>query len=221
VEVPDPSLVETVGSRLAAPFLTLLPVAGVAISVFDQQQRGSLIHASDSIAGRLEEIQFDVGEGPSFDAFRTTETISVADLSLEDRWPAFLSYADDVPAAGAVVFPLALGAACIGAILCYRSTLGLLSAESLDVGAALGRAVAGPAFRHAIVLADDESPDTLAPIELRREVHQATGWVSGQLDVSLTDAFALMRAHAFTTSSSLSDVAHAVVARRLDFSKLP
>ena len=53
----------------------------------------------------------------------------------------------------------------------------------------------------------------------RAEIHQATGMVVAQLDLSPTDAFARLRAHAFTEGVALGDVARDVVARRLRFRK--
>ena len=53
----------------------------------------------------------------------------------------------------------------------------------------------------------------------RAEIHQATGMVIAQLGINPTDAFARLRAHAFTEGVSLGDVARDVVARRLHFSK--
>jgi hypothetical protein len=216
----DPSVLASVGPRLAAPFLTLLPVAGVAISVFDQERRASVLHTSDMTAARLEEVQFDVGEGPMFDCYRTARAVLVPDLAVADEWPAFLSYTDDIAAASLFVFPITLGAAAIGAVLCYTSATISFDDDSVRVGSALARAIAGPAFRYAITLADNETPDGGDPIEVRREVHQATGMILLQLGVSPTDAFARMRAHAFTSGRSLREIAHDVVTRELDFTNV-
>ena len=51
----------------------------------------------------------------------------------------------------------------------------------------------------------------------RAEVHQATGMVLVQLDITPKDAFARLRAYAFAQRRPLSDVARDVVARRLVF----
>jgi AmiR/NasT family two-component response regulator len=48
-------------------------------------------------------------------------------------------------------------------------------------------------------------------------VHQATGMISVQLGVSLEEALARLRAHAFAASAALGDVAGDVVNRRLRF----
>jgi hypothetical protein len=47
------------------------------------------------------------------------------------------------------------------------------------------------------------------------EVHQATGMIIAQLDVSATVALARLRAHAYSSNRRLRDVATDVVARRL------
>jgi hypothetical protein len=51
--------------------------------------------------------------------------------------------------------------------------------------------------------------------EYRAEIHQASGMVSIQLDVSVADGLVRLRAHAFTTGRPLRDVAADVVGRRL------
>ena len=53
----------------------------------------------------------------------------------------------------------------------------------------------------------------------RVEIHQATGMVVAQLDLSATDAFARLRAYAFLEHRLLGDVARDVVARRLRFTQ--
>jgi hypothetical protein len=209
------------GSRLASPFLELLPISGVAISVFDQSRRASLIQATDPTSTRLEEIQFDLGEGPSVDAYAAGALVSVPDLAAADQWPAFLQSAAELTVGAIFAFPLLLGAACTGTVTCYRSSPGKLDAKAVDIGVSLCRAIAGPAFRRAIVLADHESPDHEAPIESRREIHQATGMVLTQLDISATDALSRLRAYAFSSGYTVQEIAHDVVSRRLNFAELP
>ncbi|WP_213815457.1 GAF and ANTAR domain-containing protein [Glaciihabitans sp. dw_435] len=207
------------GEKLASPFLDLLPISGVVVSVLDQENRLTRVHASDETAARLEEIHFDLGEGPLFDCVGRAIPVLIPDVSASEGWPIYFS--QPAAAVGAIfIFPLALGAVCIGAVLCYRSTPGELDASAIETGVALGRAIAGPALRRAIVVADNEEPDGQLPIEVRREVHQATGMVLLQLDTTATDAFASMRAYAFSRGVSLREVARDVVTRRLNFSAL-
>lgn len=210
--------VADVGPKLAAPFLDLLPITGVAISVFSRDQKALIIYASDGTAADLEETHLNLGEGPLFDCVRTARPVLVPDVSTAHRWPLFLSHAQEKNVGAVFLFPLALGAACVGAVLCYRTTAGPLDGEAFDVGSALGRAIAGQALRRAVVLAEGDQPDEDAPIEMRREVHQATGMVLSQLDTTASDALARMRAYAFSNGVNLREVARDVVTRRLDFS---
>ncbi|MET0955260.1 MAG: ANTAR domain-containing protein [Cryobacterium sp.] len=212
--------VRSLGSKLASPFLDLLPITGVAISVFDQSRRASLIHATDRTAARLEEMHFDLGEGPLFDAFAGAALVRVPDLAETERWPAFLRSATELKVGAIFVFPLMLGAACTGAVTCYRTLPGPLDDADADIGASLCRAIAGPASLQAIALAQDEPSTDDYPRELRREVHQATGMVLWQLNISATDAFARIRAYAFSSGCTVQEVAHDIVSRRLNFAEL-
>ena len=211
---------DSLGAKLAAPFLELLPISGVAISIFDQSRRASLIHSTDATAARLEELHFDLGEGPLFDAFAGTTLVSVPDLTATARWPAFLNAATELEVGAIFVFPLLLGAACTGAVTCYRTTPGPLDDGDAEVGASLSRAIAGPASLQAIALAQNEPPDDTHGLESRREVHQATGMVLWQLNITATDAFARIQAYAFSTGQTVHQVAHDVVNRRLNFAEL-
>jgi hypothetical protein len=208
------------GAKLASPFLSLIPITGVAISIFGSDSAASAIHASDVTASRLEEIHFDLGEGPMFECLTTARPVLVPDVATEDRWPVFLSNADDLRVSALFLFPLTLGVTCVGAVLCYRDTPGALSDAEIEMGSALSRAISGPAFRNASFMADDEGVNSEPSIEMWRQVHQATGMVLVQLDTTATDAFAQMRAHAFSHGTSLRRVASDVVTRRLDFSRL-
>ena len=49
----------------------------------------------------------------------------------------------------------------------------------------------------------------------RAEIDQATGMLTEQLDVSITDAFVRLRAYAYVNDIQLADVARDIVARRL------
>jgi GAF domain-containing protein len=203
---------------LSTPFLDLLPITGVAISVLDQERKISTIHASDDTVARLEELHFDLGEGPLFDTVAQARPVLIPDIRVEKRWPIFAQSTLTMNVGALFVFPLMLGAACVGAAFCYRTQPGPLDAAAVETASGLSRAIAGPTFRHAILLAGVEDADADSPIEMRREVHQATGMVLLQLDVSATDAFARMRAYAFSNGVSLRDVARDVISRRLDFS---
>ncbi|MHA7278097.1 hypothetical protein ACX80O_16550 [Arthrobacter sp. Hz1] len=78
-------------ARLCAPFLELLPVTGASVSVFGGSMNETLLHASDPVATRLDELQFDLGQGPRWEALRTHLPVLLPDLRSGDHhlWPVF------------------------------------------------------------------------------------------------------------------------------------
>jgi hypothetical protein len=210
--------------NLAAPFLDLLPISGIALSVIDRQGTQSIIHASDNTAASLVEMQFDLGEGPLFAAFwsASIEALPDAAASCSVRWPAFADAMAPLHAPSLFAFPLVIGAAAVGVALAYRSTPGVLDDATIDRGMSLARAIAGPALDRALTFADAETFGAQhPPLEMRRGIHQATGMLVAQLGVTATEALLRMQAYAYANERTVRDVATDVVTRRLDFSVLP
>jgi hypothetical protein len=113
--------------------------------------------------------------------------------------------------------PLEIGAIRVGAFDLYRDRPGVLTDAQLSVALTFADAAAGALLDEQF--ADAETPyDSAAPaLMVHAEVHQATGMVSVQLDVSLDDAFVRLRAHAFAAERPVQDVARDVVDGRLRF----
>jgi hypothetical protein len=210
-----------VDDELSRRFVVSLPVTGASISVVANGRRQSTISATDDLAVRIDEIQFALGEGPHWDALRDGTPVSAPNM-LEPSgttWPMLRRELGALGVGCLVSLPLRLGAISIGVVDLYRIVPAGLRPEEMDRAAILARAVTLPAIRRAIDLAEDDSPGGIgvAP-EMRREVHQATGMIVAQLNVSATEAFLHLQAHAFSTGRSVQDIAQDVVKRRLDFS---
>jgi hypothetical protein len=76
-----------------------------------------------------------------------------------------------------------------------------------------------------LLLQADAPPDKLASEleaggEFQYVVHQASGMISAQLDVSIAHALIRLRAYAFANDRPLTEVAGEVVARTLRFDDL-
>lgn len=199
-----------------ARFLDALPIDGVSVSVMTAAGSHSTVSSSDDLATRLEQLQFDLGEGPHWSALRTGEPVLVDDVRADDgcRWPVFRHALADLDVAALFSIPLRLGAATVGVVDLHRTRPGSLTAAQAAQAVSLARGAAEEALRRAAEDAVAESGDSVG-VGLRREVHQATGMVSVQLGVSATDAFAWLRARAYATGRSLDEVARDVIVRRL------
>lgn len=208
------------GTTLCAPFLDLFPVTGAAVSVLVSGAAGqSTVCASDRIAARIDELQFDLGEGPCWDALTHRRPVLAVDLADTARtaWPAFGEAVAGDPAVSAAAsvfaFPLAIGSLDIGAVDLYSVQPVELAADDVTDATDLADVAAWQVLRRIL---GDQFLDQ--PGYSRREVHQATGMIIAQMDVSAEEASLLLRAHAFSTGRSVRDLANDVVQRRVDFS---
>lgn len=196
-----------------------LGVDGASVTAVSGPVAREPVFASDEVSARLEEFQFTTGEGPGADDFRLGSPMLIPELdSVAARWPGFVSAAVAAGAQAIFSFPLQAGAIQGGVLSLYRARPGPLGAEELadalvfaDIALQLLLDVSS-----GIIGSPGYQPLDGVP-GARAEVHQATGMISVQLGVSLEEAFARLRAHAFASGAALGDVAGDVVRRRLRF----
>lgn len=209
---------------LCEPFLEHLPITGASISVFDAAGRQSTICATDATAARLDELQLELGEGPNWEAITRGAPVLIDDVKNASltEFPTFGTSVLALEVGALFAFPMVLGAVTVGVVGLYRARSGKLSPGSQDRARRLADRATTRAVRQALTSAAAESvvPEPADAPALRREVHQATGMILVQLDVSATEAFIRLRAHAFASGRSVQEVARDVVARTLDFREL-
>jgi len=222
-EAPDWSPLPSSGS-LCAAFVSDLGVSGASVTVVSYGGRRSTICSSDDTAARAEALQFALGQGPHWDALASRAPVISTDLgsASEERWPLLVVGLGALGIGSIFAFPMLMGAALVGVVDLYCLTPRRVDEEFIARASfAAGRMAMGAvqsAMRSATDATSEESP--MAPA-LRREVHQATGILISQLDISATAAFARLQGQAFVTERPIDDVAHDVVRGRLDFAHLP
>jgi hypothetical protein len=183
-----------------------------------------VLGATDAVSGLIEELQWTLGEGPCIDAHRGEVTVIEPDLAAPERsrWPAFTPPALHAGVAAIFGFPLRVGDARFGALDLYRDRAGPLSDEQLA-----DALIAADVVAQAIVgMQGQAAPGTVAAgietdADFRFVVHRAAGMVSVQLGVSVADALIRLRASAFSTGRSVTDLAEDVVNRRVRFEGPP
>ena len=196
-----------------------LGVHGAAISLLTGSASRETLWASDPTAEMLEDLQFSLNEGACMEAAATGSPVLVPDLydSVEvARWPVFgAAVAEQTDAVALFALPLQWGAVNLGVLDLYRRTPGGLSpAQSRDALSAADVT----ALMMLGVRTEPEGDGWSDPaVNGRAEVHQATGMVLAQLDISAEGALARMRGYAFVEQRLLIDVARDVVSRKLRF----
>jgi hypothetical protein len=208
--------------ELVGNFLRELPVSRTAVSTIGDLLGTQTVAASDPTAARLDELQFDLGEGPCWDAVRSRRPVHHPDLRVDSTgWPVFREavLAEGINALFA--FPLFVGPLQVGAVDLYSNRPLRLDAvqerrasELADVAA---RTVLQRALESAVGDADDDLAEDDNPYS-RKIIHQATGMVLAQLGIGPDDARMVIQAHAFASNRSMMSVAQEILDRRLDFS---
>jgi ANTAR domain/GAF domain len=209
---------------LSALFVSGLPVTGASICVTMGDRRQSTISASDQLAADIDELQYVLGEGPHWDALRDGKAVSAPNIrtSAGTGWPVLSAALIDLHIGALFAFPLRMGAVTVGVADLYRLTPGDLDEREHVAATSLARATAPRALQIATAMARDDEPERQGlAVELRREVHQATGMILVQLNVDATEAFLRLKAYSFSSGISIQDVANDVVQRRLNFQDLP
>jgi hypothetical protein len=147
----------------------------------------------------------------------------IPDLApVTERWPGFAPAAVAAGARALFAFPLQAGAIRAGVLSLYRARPGPLTPQQLAdalVFADIALQLLLDSYAGISGSADYRPLDGLS--DSRAEVYQATGMISVQLSVSLEEALARLRAHAFAAETSLDSVARDVVSRTLRFEPDP
>lgn len=204
---------------LCAVSIELLAVTGATIAITDGDQHLGALVVSDANIAKVDDLQFELGEGPSLDASRDGGPVCEANLpGARDRWPAFSAAAVDRGVAAAFAFPLQIGWIRHGVLALYRGSPGDLSPRDQSDAATLARI-----GTHLMLDLSDSAvpgglPGRLGEVaDHRAHVHQACGMISAQLGTDLGQALSRLRAHAWADGRSIDEVATDVVARRLRF----
>jgi hypothetical protein len=195
---------------VCAAVVPAVQVTGAWLSAALDAQAGHLMQVTDEVGRQLADLQLTLGEGPLLDASASSGPVLASDLADGEwgtRWPAFGPAASQAGAAAVFSFPLVVGAIRAGVLGLYRDRPGPLSDFQL------GDALVFADTATSLLLDAHDRPADLG--SYRAEIDQATGMLTEQLDVSITDAFVRLRAYAYVNDIQLADVAREIVARRL------
>lgn len=213
-------------SRLCRACVELFDVDGAALSVMSASTQATFA-ASDAFSRGVDALQFDLGEGPCLESVERRRAVLVDDLEApsEQRWPAFADAALQQGVRAVFALPVSVASTCVGALDLVRLRPGPLVEEDA-VGSRLAAELAALPLLDLIgdiAAAPAHGPggtDELASLE-RVEIYQATGMLMDQLDVEVHEALARLRAHAFAEGLTASEVAWAIVERRLRLERDP
>ena len=197
-----------------------LPITGAAVVLQSTAGLDRVVAATEGMAAAVEELQFELGEGPGVDALRQDGPVLRSHLdSAITQWPMFAPAALAAGVAAVFAFPLQVGGIRLGVLDMYRDTAGPLLDGVLSEALAYAHA-ATAVLLHLQALSNPAAglhPQLTGFTADRAEIHQATGMISAQAGVSLVDALLLLRARAYATNRTMLEVSRDVLGRTLRF----
>jgi len=206
--------------RLCAVCAEVAGATGAGIMLMSGDMHRGSICSTDEVSALIEQLQYDLGEGPCIDAWRLDRPVAEPDLAAASstRWMAFTPPAVAAGARAVFGFPLQVGAVRLGALNLYCDRpRPLTDSEHADALLMAGIAAQVVLVMQAGAPAGQVASELEAGADFQYVVHQASGMVAAQLDVSVAVALIRLRAYAFGNDRTLVDVARDVVARELRF----
>jgi GAF domain-containing protein len=210
--------------RLCRAAARALHAVGAGVTVMTGQGARGFMAASDPSTQRLEELQFTTGEGPCVDAYAQRRPVLVPDLDdhAMTRWPGYAPAVHAAGVRGVFAFPLHIGATRLGIFDIFRTRAGTLADVDLTLALTFADVTSSMLLSRHYSADPGPGDDGLdATAGSRAELFQAQGMAMVQLDASLADAMARIRAYAYAEDRPLSDVVADIVGRRLRFDTQP
>jgi len=217
-------------AHACAAAMPAVDVSGAWVTAASPPGPNHVMCVTGQVSEQLAELQVTLGEGPCQDVAGTGGPVLASDLGAGEaigRWPGFAPAAQRLGAQAAFAFPLRIGAIWVGILGLYRETPGPLSPVQLR-DALLLADTAAVLLLDGQARAADSKPGRSTPggqsadlARRRAEIDQATGILTEQLGVGITEAFLRLRAHAYAHNRRLSAVARDIVAHRLRLCRDP
>ena len=220
IRATDPHL--NLGQKLCAVGVEVLGATAVSIAlVFNHAY--SPVSASSELATLLDEEQFALGNGPTFDAQNAAGPVIIEDTHAHrasHKWPAFTPVAAKHNIHGVFAFPLRVGTAYLGVLTAYRHSPGQPSAQQYADGLILASLATAELVRHQAGVTSPELADIFEPGLYDQSALQiAAGMVAESLNCPIVVALVRIRARAFSDDKPVSEIARAIVAREIVLEK--
>lgn len=212
----------TVGQRICLEATDLLEATSVSLAqVIDRVY--SPIAATDDLGAFLDDQQFALGDGPTFEAQCSPVPIILEDAHARRataRWPVFAKLAEKHAMAAVFAFPLRIGDAYLGVLTVYRARAGQPSAGQYADGLILSSLATAELVRQEAGVGTKGGPGIFEPgLYDQSPLQVAAGMVAESLNISIVAALVRIRARAFTDDQPVSQTAVQIVERKLVLEK--
>lgn len=179
-----------------------------AVTTMKAGERPVCEATTDDVAARIDDLEWETGEGPCLDAILTQRYEWDPDITTNASWPKLAQRVlAETPVRGMLGYRIIVGERKVGALNIFSDTPGALTAESASIGAILA-AFASVALSAAT--AHEAAESLRGALASNREIGKAIGLLMATQGITDEEAFEQLRA-----ASSQMNVRLAVVAKRI------
>jgi len=170
------------------------------------------VACSDQVAARVDEVQYELDDGPCLHAMRDGHMVQIKDTAEKARWPEFEAQAASHGVRSCLALPLNADRLAVGALNLYSreaSAFGVAEARRAENFAENASGALSLAIRlasHAALI--EQLRSSLAS---RTVIDQALGIIMAREHCTQDHAFAILRSASQNSNVKLRDIASAVV----------
>lgn len=203
--------VQETAEQVTAMALNVLGADLASITMIRRGQRLETIAPTDPVAEALDRLQYDLHEGPCYDASWRGETLLSRDLPRDQRWPQWAAKAAAEGICSMLAVELVTAEDRVGALNLYFTTTRDFDQDDVAFANIFGR--------HASIAVSykSENAGLLVALDSRKLIGQAQGILMERYDMSESQAFSILTRYSQDNNIRLRDVAEHLRATR----KLP
>lgn len=202
--------ISTVKSAVALLVQNVEGCDAASISLLSTKRRVETPAASDELAAIGDRLQHELGEGPALDTLWHEESVYVANLATDDRWPNWgPRVARESGACSILTFRLFTIKDVLGALSMYSRSADAFSAEDKAEGLALAAHIA------VAVITAQRLNQYESALDTRTVIGQACGLLMERYDLDDVRAFALLTRVSSQRNVKLREVAAELVRTRV------
>lgn len=200
------TLPSTLQSAVDGALEMIEPAEHAGVSMIYENSRVDTPAATDGVARRGDELQYELGEGPCLQSIREQETVWSGDLTVERRWPRWSRRAsDELGVRSMLCFQLFVTHDTLGALNLYSGRLNAFESEHRTTGLALAAHVAV-----ALSSAQDAAVQNSAMLGASA-IGQAQGILMQRYELLPSQAYLVMARAAQRDDSTLLRVAEKLI----------
>jgi GAF domain-containing protein len=174
--------------------------------------RLSTVACSDPVAAQLDELQYELDDGPCLHAMRAGQVVRIDDTTEKEQWPEFEAQAASYGVRSCLALPLNADGQTVGALNLYARTASAFGPQETQRAAEFAHNASG-ALALAVRLASYAAliDQLRSSLESRTVIDQALGIIMARERCSQDRAFSILRTASQNKNVKLRDIARSLV----------